>query len=125
MNLGQKTRRHWQARNLSALEKLRRAPGASKSPDVQYYVGLAMNALNKRREAIACWRKARSLDPQYGDATRALAYELLDEAPVDAAELFYQLVGSQRANADDFTCLGEIRIKQDRLGEARRWLGQA
>ena len=31
----------------------------------------------------------------------------------------------QRANADDFTCLGELRIKQDRLGEARRWLEQA
>src|SRR5207245_200587 len=40
-------------------------------------------------------------------------------------ELFYHLVGLRQANADDFTCLAEIRIKQDRLGEARRWLEQA
>ncbi len=56
---------------------------------------------------------------------RALAYELTEQSPGDSAELFYNLIGLQKANADDFTCLGEIRIKQDRLGEARRWLDQA
>jgi predicted Zn-dependent protease len=54
-----------------------------------------------------------------------LAYELKEQAPVDAAELFNRLVELQRANADDFTSLGEIRVKQDRLGEAQRWLEKA
>jgi tetratricopeptide (TPR) repeat protein len=114
-----------EAGNLSALEQLRREPGADKVAEVQYFAGLALNALNQRREAIECWRKAQALDSQNEDAIRTLAYELLEQAPVDAAELFYRLVGLGRANADDFTCLGEIRIKQDRLGEARSWLEQA
>lgn len=123
--LARRAEKYWEQRDLSALENLRREPGASKDPGVLYFVGLALNAHNKRREAIECWRKARELDPQNEHAIRALAYELMEQAPVDAAELFYHLVGMQRANADDFTCLGEIRIKQDRLGEAHRWLEQA
>ncbi len=123
--LAKRAKEYWEDRDLSALENLRRAPGAAKVPEVLYFVGLALNALNKRREAIECWRMARVLDPQNENALRALAYELLEQAPGEAAELFYHLVGLQRANADDYTCLGEIRIKQDRLGEARRWLEQA
>ena len=115
----------WEERDLPALDKLRRESGASEVSEVQYFAGLALNALNQRREAIECWRRAQALDPQNEDAIRTLAYELLEQAPVDAAELFYRLVGMERANADDFTCLGEIRIKQDRLGEARRWLERA
>lgn len=115
----------WEKRDLRALERLGREPIAAKVATVQYYVGLANSALNRRREAIGCWRSAIDLDPTNENAIRALAYELLEPSPVDAAELFYQLVGSQKANADDFTCLGEIRIKQDRLGEARRWLDHA
>lgn len=115
----------WENRDLHALEKLRRQSGASEVSRVQYFAGLALNALNRRREAIECWRKAEALDPRNEDAIRTLAYELLEQAPLDAAELFYRLVGLNRANADDFTCLGEIRIKQDRLGEAHRWLKRA
>jgi tetratricopeptide (TPR) repeat protein len=123
--LAKQAKDYWEARNLMALDKLRRSPLAAKVPEVLYYAGLALNALNKKREAIECWRRARALNPQYENALRALAYELNEQAPLEAAELFYQLVGMQRANADDFTCLGEIRIKQDRLGEARRLLEQA
>ncbi len=70
-------------------------------------------------------RKAKDLDPRCEAAIRALAYELVDQAPVEAAQLFGQLDGLQRANADDYTSIGEIRIRQDRLGEARRWLEHA
>ena len=31
----------------------------------------------------------------------------------------------RKANADDFTCLGEMFIRQDRLREARAWLQKA
>jgi tetratricopeptide (TPR) repeat protein len=123
--LANRAKKYWEHRDLSALENMQRDPRAAKIPEVLYFVGLALNALNKKREAIECWRKARELNPHHEDVIRTLAYELLEQAPVDAAELFYQLVGMQRANADDFTCLGEIRIKQDRLGEAQRWLEQA
>jgi tetratricopeptide (TPR) repeat protein len=123
--LTNRAKKYWDDRKLSALSKLRSEPGAESSADVLYFVGLALNALNKRRDAIECWRKATDLDPQNDRAVRTLAYELMEQAPVDAAELFYRLVGMNRANADDFTCLAEIRIKQDRLGEARRWLDQA
>jgi tetratricopeptide (TPR) repeat protein len=123
--LARRAKKFWEHRDLTALANLRREPGAAKVPEVLYYVGLALNGLDKKREAIECWRKATALDPQHEQAIRALAYELMEPAPVDAAELFYRLVGLQRANADDFTCLGEIRIKQDRLGEARRWLEKA
>jgi tetratricopeptide (TPR) repeat protein len=123
--LARRAKTYWERRDLSALEKLRREPGAASNAEALYFVGLGLNALNRRREAIECWRQARHVAPTNEHAIRILAYELMDQAPVDAAELFYQLVGLQRANADDFTCLGEIRIKQDRLGEARRWLEQA
>jgi tetratricopeptide (TPR) repeat protein len=123
--LAKRAKDYWERRDLSALENLQKQDGAGKVPEVLYFVGLALNALNKRREAIRCWRQATELDPRNEDATRTLAYELLEQAPVDAAELFYRLVGSQRANADDFTCLGEICLKQDRLKEAYRWLEQA
>ena len=86
----------WEQRDLSALEKLRGQPGAARNADVLYFVGLAMNACNKRREAIECWRKARDLDPHHENATRTLAYELMKQAPVDAAELLCHLVGSRR-----------------------------
>jgi len=122
--LAQRARKYWEQRDLSALEKLRREPGAN-VPEVLYFVGLGLNALNKKREAIECWRKAKDLDPQNESVIRSLAYEMLEPAPVHAAELLCQLVALRRANADDLTCLGEIRIKQDRLGEARRWLDQA
>jgi tetratricopeptide (TPR) repeat protein len=123
--LAKRARTYWENRDLSGLEALRREPSAKNVPEVLYFVGLALNAVNKRREAIECWRKARELDPQHENAIRTLAYELIEQSPVEAAELFYRLVGLDRANADDFTCLGEIRLKQDRLGEARRWLDQA
>jgi tetratricopeptide (TPR) repeat protein len=124
-SLAEAAEKNWEARDLAALEKLRHAPGAAKVSEVQYFIGLALNALNQRREAIECWRKARDLDPQNENATRTLAYELLEQAPVNAAELFYELYASQQANADDLTCLGEIHVKQDRLGEARGWLERA
>jgi Tfp pilus assembly protein PilF len=123
--LTKRAKKYWDDRNVSALAKLRSEPGVDRIPDVLYFIGLALNARNQRREAIESWRKATALDPQNEKAIRTLAYELLEQAPVDAAELFYHLVGMERANADDFTCLAEIRIKQDRLGEARRWLEQA
>lgn len=123
--LAKRANRYWENRNLSALEKLRRQRGAAAVPEVLYFAGLGLNALNKRREAIECWRKARQLDPTYEQALRALAYELMDQAPVEASELFQHLVSLQKANADDFTSLGEIRVKQNRLGEARRWLDEA
>jgi tetratricopeptide (TPR) repeat protein len=125
INLALRAKKLWEERDLHALVALRRTPGAAAMPDVLYFIGLAYNALNKRRQAIESWRKASAIDPGCEAAVRALAYELADQAPGDSAELFYQLIGLRRANADDFTCLGEIRIKQDRLGEARRWLEYA
>lgn len=124
-DLAKRAKEYWERRDLTALADLRRKPAAAKVPDVLYFAGLALNALNRRREAIECWRIATDLDPHCENAMRALAYELVEEAPGEAAELFYRLVGAQRANADDFTSLAEIRIKQDRLGEARRWLDHA
>jgi tetratricopeptide (TPR) repeat protein len=123
--LAKRAGKYWEDRSLEALVQLRDEPGAKKDPEVLYFVALALNARNKKREAIEYWRKAQDLNPQYEDAIRALAYELTEQAPVESAEFFYRLVGLQRANADDFTSLGEIRIKQDRLGEARRWLDHA
>ena len=123
--LAKRATQYWEDRSLEELVQLSNEPGANKDPEVLYFVALALNARNKKREAIECWRKAQDLDPQHENAIRALAYELTEQAPVDSAELFYRLVGLQRANADDFTSLGEIRIKQDRLGEARRWLDHA
>ncbi len=124
-SLAKRAQQYWEHRDLPALLHLYQTPGAQKVPEVLYFVGLALNARNQRREAIECWRKAKALDPRYENAIRAFAYELTEQAPADSAELFYLLVGLQRANADDFTCLGEIRINQDRLGEARRWLEHA
>jgi len=124
-SLAKRAEKYWDERDPASLEKLRRAPGASKVSEVQYFIGLALNALNQRRDAIECWRKARDLDPKNENATRALAYELLEQAPVNAADLFYELYASRQANADDLTCLGEIHVKQDRLGEARGWLERA
>ena len=123
--LAKQARRYWEQRKLSTLAALQSKPELEEVADALYFVGLALNALNKRREAIECWRKAKAVDPQHELAIRTLAYELKDQAPVEAAELYCQLLAMQRANADDFTSLGEIRIKQDRLGEARRWLEQA
>jgi tetratricopeptide (TPR) repeat protein len=123
--LAKQAKSYWDDRNLSALENLRQQPSAAAVPEVLYFAGLGLNALNKRREAIECWRKARELDPTFAQAVRALAYELMDQAPVEASELFQHLVGLRIANADDFASLGEIRVKQDRLGEARRWLDEA
>jgi tetratricopeptide (TPR) repeat protein len=123
--LATRARKLWDERKLDDLQQLQRDAAAARDAEALYFVGLALNALNQRREAIECWRKARKFDPQSDTILRALAYELLEQAPVEAAELFGNLVGMQRANADDLTCLGELRIKQDRLGEARRWLEQA
>src|ERR1700730_9561808 len=95
-SLAKRAEKYWEERDLASLEKLRRAPGAANVSEVQYFIGLALNALNKRREAIECWRKARDLDPRNENATRALAYELLEQAPVNAAELFYDLYASQQ-----------------------------
>lgn len=123
--LAARAKKLWEDRKLDELKQLQREAGAAKDAEALYFVGLALNALNQRREAIECWRKARKIDRQNETILRTLAYELLEQAPVEAAELFGNLVGMQRANADDLTCLGELRIKQDRLGEARRWLEQA
>ncbi len=123
--LVKRAKEYWERRELSALENMQKEEGAAEIPEVLYFVGLALNALNKRRDAIKCWRKATELDPNNETAIRTLAYELMEQAPVDAAELFYRLVGSERANADDFTCLGELFIKQDRLKEAHRCLDRA
>lgn len=123
--LAAQAKKLWEARDMAALHALRRKPGADKSPEVLYFLGLAYNASNQLREAIQCWRKASQLSPPSEDAIRALAFELADQAPVRAAELFWQLIGMRRANADDYACLGEICIKQGRLAEANQWLTRA
>jgi tetratricopeptide (TPR) repeat protein len=115
----------WERRDLRSLDTLRHNRTAAKVPDVLYFAGLALNALNRKRESLECWRMARELDPTNEKVLRALAYELVEQAPGEAADVFYHLVGLQIANADDFTCLAEIRIQQDRLGEARRLLEQS
>jgi tetratricopeptide (TPR) repeat protein len=115
----------WDQRDHRGLVRLAAAPTSATRPEVLYYAGLAYNALNKRREAIECWRKAERLKPDYHPAVRALAYELTDRDPVEASELLYRLYAAGEADADDLTSLAEIRIKQDRLGEAQRLLRQA
>ncbi len=91
--LAKRARDLWARRDLPSLARTQREPGAARLPQVLYFVGLALNALNQRREAIECWRKARTLDPQNENALRALAYELMDQAPVEAAELFSTSLG--------------------------------
>src|SRR5205807_132506 len=98
----------WAKRDLEGLKGLWSSGSARKVPQVLYYAGLALNALNKKREALQCWRRATELDPGYDAPFRALAYELAESSPASAAELFYHLVGSERANADDLTALAEI-----------------
>ncbi|MCI0639094.1 MAG: hypothetical protein L0Y72_31695 [Gemmataceae bacterium] len=115
----------WNKRDLPTLSKLCDLPHASKIPEVWFFSGLARNALGNKRGAVECWRRAIELDAQNDAAVRALAFELVNSDPVSAAELFNNLVGMNQANADDLTALAEIRIKQDRLGEAQRLLDKA
>lgn len=124
-DLAKQASEYWEQKDFASLEKLSQEPRAARDPEVLYFVGLGLNALNKKREAIECWRKAGAVDPQNENVIRTLAYKLMEQAPLEAAELFYHLVGMRRANADDLTCLGEMRIRQDRLGEARGLLEQA
>ena len=73
-SLAKRARKYWEQRDLSALEALRREPQAEAVSEVQYFLGLALNACNKRRDAIQCWRRATELDPRNEDAIRTLAY---------------------------------------------------
>jgi ABC-type glutathione transport system ATPase component len=47
-SLTKRAQKHWELRELSALESMQRDPQAAKVPEVLYFVGLALNALNKR-----------------------------------------------------------------------------
>src|SRR6516162_10207989 len=78
--LARRAKTYWERRDLSALEKLRREPGAASNAEALYFVGLGLNALNRRREAIECWRQARHVAPTNEHAIRILAYELMDQA---------------------------------------------
>jgi len=123
--VGKNAQKYWDQRDLPALVRLCPSPQGGKNPEVLYYAGLAYHALNKKREAIECWRKAKELFPEDDRPIRALAFELAEKDPVGASELFHRLIGLNRAQADDLTALGEICIKQDRLSEAQRWLERA
>ncbi len=61
-DLAKRAKSYWEARDLASLESLQSEPAVTKDSAALYFVGLALNALNKRREAIECWRKARELD---------------------------------------------------------------
>lgn len=115
----------WDKRDLSPLVALCASATAAKLPEIWYFGGLGYHALGDKRKAIECWRKSIQINPRYAAPIRALSYELIESDPVGAAELFYMLVALNEANADDLTALGEIRIKQDRLGEAQRLLQKA
>ena len=71
--LAKRATQYWEDRSLEELVQLTNEPGANKDPEVLYFVALALNARNKKREAIECWRKAQDLDPQHENAIRALA----------------------------------------------------
>src|SRR5437868_1732212 len=119
-------KRYWDDRNLDALTGLCSSAQGAHEPAAQYFGGLAYHARGDRRGAIECWRSAMALKPSYHPPIRALAYEMNDQEDfIDAAELFQRLIRLGKATADDLTALGEIRIKQDRLGEARRLLEHA
>ena len=91
-----------------------------------YYGGLAFHASSRKRDAIECWRKAIDLAPTADAPLRALAYELAeDQVYSEATLLLNQLDKLGKATADDLTLLGEIRMKQERLSEARQHLEQA
>ena len=60
--LAKRAQSYWEERDLGALAAIQREPGAARVAAVQYFVGLALNALNKRTEAIECWRKAGDLE---------------------------------------------------------------
>src|SRR5207249_4411978 len=79
----------------------------------------------QKRRAIECWRRASQLNSDYAAPVRALAHELMASDPIGASEMFAALVAMNAAQAEDLTALGEIRIKQDRLGEAQRLLQKA
>jgi tetratricopeptide (TPR) repeat protein len=123
--IGKNAQKYWDERDFAALVRLCPSPRGGKSLEVLYFAGLAYHALDKKREAIECWRRARELFPEDEHAIRALAFELAEKDPISAADLFYHLIGLNRAQPDDLTALGEICIKQDRLTEAQRWLERA
>ncbi len=124
-SMATKAKELWDRNDHQSLVQLSQTAAGAKDSDVLYFAGLAYNALNKKREAIECWRKATKLPSDDDKALRALAYELADSDPINASDLFYRLIARNHANADDFTSLGEIRIKQDRLGEAQQLLQRA
>lgn len=124
-NLANKAKELWDQRKLDQLAALVASPAAAKVPEVWYYGGLASNALNQKRRAIECWRTACQLNTSYAAPVRALAHEIMESDPIGASELLASLVATNEAEADDLAALGEIRIKQDRLGEAQRLLQKA
>ena len=97
-DLARQARKYWERRDFASLEKLRRKPFAASNSEALYFIGLGLNAQNKKREAIECSRKASDLDPQNEDVIRTLGYELVDQVPLEAAELFNRLVGMRRAS---------------------------
>ncbi len=124
-SLAAQAKKLWNKRDLQGLVTLWSRANAKTVPEVWFYAGLAFNGLNNPRKAIECWRQTLQLDHFYEDPIRALAYELKESNPLGAADLFSQLVAMNQATADDLTALGEIRIRQDRLGEAQKLLEKA
>ncbi len=116
----------WDRRELEALKKLCRTVEGREDARVQYYGGLAHHAAGRKRDAIDCWRQSMSLKPNYDAPIRALAHEFEhEELYIEAVPLLTTLDRLGKATADDLTLLGEIRIKQDRLAEARQYLERA
>jgi len=120
-----KAKELWEHREMARLAALVASSVAAKVPEVWYFGGLVCNAMNQKRRAIEYWRTACQLNSSYAAPKRALAHEIMNGDPIGAAELFVSLVAMNEAEADDLAALGEIRIKQDRLGEAQRLLQKA
>lgn len=116
----------WRKAKIDELLELCPSPAGIENPKLLYYGGLAHHARGDKRTTIRCWRKALELDPIYEDVLRAFAHELsVSDKVLESASLFERLIATGRATADDWTVLGELRMKQDRMSDAARCLRRA
>lgn len=118
--------RLWRSSRIDEILELCPSPAKIESPKLLFYGGLAHHARGDKRTTIRCWRKALELDPTNVEVLRAFAHELSNSDKVlESASLFERLIATGKATADDWTVLGELRMKQDRMSDAARCLRRA
>ncbi|WP_158240655.1 tetratricopeptide repeat protein [Telmatospirillum siberiense] len=92
-------------------------PGHSQ---VAYGYGLALQRTGRLEEAIAQWRQAVALSPDFVDACRNLAMGLIDTGRDGEAEFFLQkLLGVSPRDAEALLHLGNIAFRRGAMADAR------